>query len=510
MARRQKDVKRPVGMRGPTVATGDWRVMMTTNDFGTMKLLGGHSLRWAAQEESTPGMASLVEYNPRTGKNEIRQFETERKYVMKRDVEIGIPNWGFSPLEEVVFAGVDNDYLRVRSDCPYCDREAFVYTPQTALKEIVDTENLAMGGIDPQNEAIGKTTGFNLNSFADIKGIAASIVSTPATALYAVAWQNPNYCGTASECPGDVIIGGGAIGAEVDEILATLTTTTNRFDTETGIGTGLAAGMEITDLLVVGNVTFATWSDTIDPSTAADGGVLVYKNGVATEAQSGGSVLNTPMFGICIDGDDRVIAVGQDGAIFTAKLTNPLVFTDISIAAETSDLVSIASGGSSVSYIAASDGTAFSLVGNTTQDISTVVKDGLVVSQWTKVESLGYGHVMFGGENGTLSETLDDGTTWDAQQINLGAGDVGAIGGWTYRTFVTIGTSIFERSPLALVDASESTQMDWREVELEGGQEPSGNITDIAVLWWLNGPNNFAFVTDDGEVGYAKACVASC
>lgn len=510
MSRRSKQIQRPVGMRGPTVATGDWRVMMTSSEFGTMKVLGGHLLRWAAQEESTPGMASLVEYNPRTGKNEMRQFETERKYVMKRDVEIGIPTWGFSPIEEVAFAGVDNDYLRVRSDCPYCDREAFVYTPQTALKEIVETENLSMGGVDPQNEAIGKTTGFNLASFADIKGIAASIVSTPATALYAVAWQVPDYCGSASECPGDVIVGGGAIGAEVDEILAVLSTTTSRFDTETAIGTGLAAGMEITDILVVGNVKFATWADAIDPGTATDGGVLVYKNGVATEAESGGSVLNTPMYGVTIDGDNRVIAVGQNGAIFVAKLTNPTVMTDISIAAETSDLVSIASGGSSVSYIAASDGTAFSLVGNITQDISTAVKDGLVVSQWTKVEKLAYGHVMFGGENGTLAETLDDGQTWDAQQINQGVGDVGAITGWTYRTFVSIAGTIFERSPLALVDAAEFAQMDWRELEFQGGQEFSGNITDMAILWWLNGPNNLAIVTDDGEVGYAKACVASC
>lgn len=511
MPSRKRQLKRPVGMHGATMFTADYRVMMSQSVFGRLRRLDGHSLRWAAQEESTPATASLVQFNQQTRKVEMTTVETERKYITKRDFEIGIPPWEWSYLEEVVSAGADYDYFRVRSDCPYCDRRAYLYEPQTKLKEIMETENLSMGGTDPQNEAIGKTTGANLNTFVDIKAISAALTGTPATgALYAVAWMVPDYCGNASECPGEIVVGGVIVGDAVGENAAILSTNISRFDTETHIALGLGATDVITDILVVGETQFFTWADDIDTATAADGGVLVRRNGAVSEAEAGGSVLGNAMYGLTLDGDGRIIAVGQNGAIFVTTMANPTVMTDISVAAETDDFIAIASGGSSVSYIAASNGNAFSLVASQVTDITTDVKDGQTVAIWNKVASLSYGHVIFCGPNGIISETIDDGEVWFSSVLNQGAGNVLAATGHTFRTLVSIDSAIFERSPLELAEENEFASMKWRELELEGGQEPSGNIVDMAILYWLNGPNVLAFVSDEGEVGYGRYCHASC
>lgn len=511
MPSRKRQLQKPVGVKGQTSFAADYRVMMTQQTFGRLRRLDGHSFRWAAQEESTPATASLVQYNQQTRKAEIKTVDTERKFITKRDFEIGIPPWEHSYIEEVVSAGADYDYFRVRSDCPYCDRRAYAYEPQTKLKEIMDTENLALGGVDPQNEAIGKTTGANLNSFIDIKALSASLTGTPATgALYAVAWMKPDYCGNASECPGDIVIGGVIVGDAVGENAAILSTNISRFDTETHIALGLGATEVVTDILVVGETQFFTWSDNIDPSTATDGGLLVRRNGAVSEAEVSGSPIGAPMYGLTLDGDGRVIAVGQNGAIFVTTMANPTVLSDISVAAETDDFIAVASGGSSVSYIAASNGNAFSLVASQVTDITTAVKDGETVAIWNKVASLSYGHVIFCGPNGIISETIDDGENWDASVLNQGAGNVLAATGHTFRTLVSIGNAIFERSPLELAEEDEFATMKWRQLELAGGQEPSGNIVDMAILYWLNGPNVLAFVTDDGEVGYGRYCYASC
>ena len=120
------------------------------------------------------------------------------------------------------------------------------------------------------------------------------------------------------------------------------------------------------------------------------------------------------------------------------------------------------------------------------------------------MEFLGNHHVAFGGASGFFSETLD-GTTWYDQQLNSGSGTVTNIVGETWRVMVSIAGYFFERSVVTLdPDAEVPEEMVWREFKLQGDASLDGNITDMAMLTWMNGPNVLAAVTDAAEIVYAR------
>ena len=102
---------------------------------------------------------------------------------------------------------------------------------------------------------------------------------------------------------------------------------------------------------------------------------------------------------------------------------------------------------------------------------------------------------MIGGAAGYLAETFDGGGTWALRSV-AGSAAVTAIGGSRFRTLVAAGTALYERSLL--------NDNDFVAVNLEGGQELTGDITDISQN--VDGDYNLlALVTDDGEIALGKS-----
>ncbi len=479
--------------------------------FPNVIALPTHAFRLANQEESEPSKAPVVRWNPFTRQLERKDVTTSRKIVTNVEWEIECPPWTHSRVIEAANAGVQADFILFRDATEYKDRKVELYIPSTPLKEPIRTENLKMGGLDPQSELVGKTTGATSPTVVEIWAARGDKVNDlGSNPLYAVCFAAPDYDGIRDEAPGDIIVGGGQIGGATDEILAVMSSEDSQYDTNADLSTGLAAGMKITSLVQVGSQTFATYTDNILPASAADGGILMYDGSTVDEVLLSGSPIGEPLYGIAYDAENqRIVAVGKGGKIFTISRTNALAATDASDVAITGDMVSIAFS-RGTGFIATEEGDAYTFSGVTLTDITTEVVGSIAPSELNRVAYLGNEHVAFGGASGFFSETLDGGESWAPVQLNSGVGNVRAIAGETWRLFVGIDDTFFERSALSLQAGDQiDDTLKWREFALEGGVDLGGNIRDIARLSWMNGPNVFVAVTQAGEIVYMRAAVSS-
>lgn len=509
--KRTQEGIRPVDALG-IFSSSERNMLFVEDNYPTLTALPSHALRLVDQAESEPTQVPIVDWNPRTRQLERTDVNTARKTVTRVDWEVDTPAYTHSKVIELGDAGVIADFILLFDAQNYADRKAEVYRPTTPLNQPRRTENLKMGGLDPQAELIGKITGGTSKGIGEIWAMRADLVNDlGANPLYAVSWAAPDYDGVATECPGAVIVGGGQLGGGTDEILSVLSSDNSRFDTSNELATGLTAGKFITNIIQVGQLTFATYADNINPSTATDGGLLVYDNGAVEEALLAGMSAGVPLYGLAYDTENRrIIATGKGGKIFTISRSAPLVMGDDSDAGVTDHMVAIAVS-KGTGYIACSNGNAYAFTGVAVVDITTEVVSTIAPSALHTVAHLGDEHIAFGGASGFYSETLDGGGYWEATQLNNGAGELRAITGETWRVFVGIDDTVFERSVLSLQAGDQPDDfLKWREFALEGGASLSGNIRSLKMLKWMSGPNVFVGVTDTSEVFYGRAVVASC
>jgi hypothetical protein len=473
--------------------------------------LPSHGFTLTAQEESEPSKAPVTEWNAFTRQLERKDVTTSRKIVTNVEFEIACPPWTHSRVIEAANAGVQADFLLFRDATEYKDRRVEVYSPSTALKEAIRSENLKMGGLDPQSELVGKTTGATTKTIMEIWAARGEKVNDlGANPLYAVCFANPDYDGVRDEAPGEIIVGGGQLGNATDEIMSVMSSEDSQYDTPNDLSTGLAAGQKVTGLVQVGNLTFASYADNILPASATTGGILVYDGSTVDEVLVAGSPIGEALYAIVYDSENqRVIAVGKGGKIYTISRTNYLVATDRSDATVTDDMISIAVS-RGTGYIATDNGNAYTFSGVTLTDITEEVVGAIEPSELNRVAYLGNEHIAFGGASGFFSESDDGGVTWRPTQINNGVGNVRAIAGQAWRIFVGIDDTLFERSALSLQAGDQvDDSLKWREFALEGNVALSGNIRDIAMLNWMNGPNVFVAVTEASEIVYLRAAVSS-
>lgn len=511
--KRTKDRQRPKDASGGLYST-ERNLLLMEETFPRLYHLVSHKFEISDSTQSSPTEVPVAGYDPFSRSIVVTRYESSRKTIEKRSVTLGLPEWPYSKVKEVAQSGVKRDFMVLLNEQDYAERYAEISIPSNGLDQPNKTGVLSMGGTDPSNELITQTSGYVEAANMELWGLSASPTTSPsANPLYAAAWLAPDYDGDLTACPGDAIIGGEQIGAAADEVLSVLTTDNSRFDTENDVTTALAVDSLITSIVLVGTKIVATFANHIDPADvgATAGGIVVYDNGTVSEALLSGSGLATPMYGVAYDRDsDRIVAVGQDGKIVSANIDDLLTLSDLSMTSSPPHLLDIAFGTTAVGYIAAVDGTAWSLTGTITTDISTVVKGSLTPTTLVRVAHLGNEHYAFGGDAGFFSETLDGGKNWTPQALNAGAGTVYAIAGHSWRTMLGINDSFFERSILTIVGDDPNYEMVWRQLDLLGNATLSGNIRDIQILRWMNGYNVFVAVTDAGEVVYAKAAVASC
>jgi hypothetical protein len=425
-------------------------------------------------------------------------------YVTKVGFEISLPPFTSSRMLELAMVGARKDIINYAPGLAYATRKAEIYSPTVGFKDPLFSDSAHMGGGEPSSARRTRTTAAECQTVKEVFGLTAKeVADLGANPLHAVAWLNPDFDGGRTETPQDVIVGGGQLGTEVDEILAVMSSVDDRFDTQSDIDTDLASGNIITDILQIGATTVFTFADNADPTLATAGGIGIYANGIVTVAQLNGSDYVLPMYALEYDSaTDRYIAVGANGKILAAKKTSLTVLSDLSDASVTDDFVDIALR-QGIGYIAAIDGNAYTLSGSVVTDITSAVVGSIAPSTLNSVEYLGNHHIMFGGASGFISETLDL-ETWFPEQINNGAGTVGVIVGETWRTFLGIDGVIHERSVVTFEESDLPEKIDWRILELEGGADLDGTITDIALLDWMAGPNVLAIVTDAAEIAYAK------
>jgi hypothetical protein len=469
--------------------------------------LDGHSLAMPTQDATEQLDIPDTRYDVASKSLVTTMVATKRTKITKRQASIGAPPWDISVLDELEYTGVVRDYMTLRADCEYCNRRAFIYKSHLALGQFTTSENLVKGGPDPTAELIGRTAPLEVNDIVDFRPLIGRVAKdVGANALYAALWQNAGDCSEAVPCPGGLFVGGGQIGGTAAEILASITTSTARFDTVAAINAGLPAGSIITAMILVDNTIVGTFADNINPATATTGGVFYFKNNVVTVGEDSGGVLAEPLYAITREGN-RILAVGKGGATYVA-LKNNLRTGWLEITnAYTGHFLAVASTGN-VTYIASSDGNAYSLTGVVFTDITAVVDPQNDATALNSVTHLGKGHIMFGGTPGFISENrkADNGGTWTVDIIGGGAGTVQTIAGTSERIFIGLDDEIQERSPFTM----ENDIMQFQVFELQGGQTLSGNIRQIVVLDWLYGPNVFAAVTTAGEIVYANPCYASC
>lgn len=484
--------------------SSDLSILLLEGTFPHVIPLISHSLRITDQAESTPTTSPLVFWNPRASQLEMREIERTRTYRMNVKFEVGIPPYTSSRMLELAKAGLRKDLIDYVPSADYSKRLATIYSPETGYKEPIRSEDQHMGGTDPSAARRGYTTGAQAPTLTEVHGLLVSSVNTMSNGIHALAWLNPDYDGGQLESPQDIIIGGEQIGGSADEILSVLSSDDARFDTNTDIATALPASSIITGILQLGSKTVVTFADNIDPTTATSGGIAVYANGLVTEALLSAASVAEPMYAIAYDkNSERFIAVGKGGKTYAGKKTSLTTLSDLSSAATTSNMLDIAVR-NGIGYIACEDGNAFTLSGSVFTDITTAVVGALAPSALNSVAYPGHQHLAFGGASGFYSETLDGGDNWFPEFINSGAGNINKIVGETWRTFVGVDGVLLERSVITPGEGDVPEEFEWRELELTGDSGFTGNITDMALLQWMDGPNVLAIVTDAGEVGYAK------
>ena len=355
---RENEETTPTDARG-VFESSELSVLLMEDNFPWFTHLNAHALRITDQPESTPSTVPVQEWNPATMQIDYREVQRTQTYLMNVSYEVALPAFTSSKLLEIALAGARKDIVDYIPSNDYAERVASIFTPTVPYKEPTHSEDFHMGGADPSAARRSKATGSQTKTIKKIHGMVGNEVNDlGSNAIHAVAWMNPDYDGGRLEAPQNVIVGGDQLGATAPELLSVLSTVDARFDTNTDLDTGESA-MFVTDIIVKGSAVIFTYTDDIDPTAAADGGIYIYKDGVFTECTLSGSPVATGMFALEWDKDtDRFIAVGAGGKIYAANKTTLTILSDLSDSGVTDDMVDIAIG-NGLAYIATIDGNAY-------------------------------------------------------------------------------------------------------------------------------------------------------
>lgn len=469
-------------------------------DYRRLIFLEGHSLVQQTVQQTTPTNLPYAKWNPRTQSLEMQEVATTRRSISRIDFNIGMPAKDYSIMDEIVDSGCIRDVLRMRLDCERCDRLVDLYLPTAPFNQVVDDNELTMGGISPTESLVGRTTGFSSPAKGRMWPLDVAVVATVETSVNEVRWSEGDACADCGFCPDEILLGG-TVDNDPDPddgLFGVLSTDNQLFDTLSSVS-GLPSGAVVTDFIVNGARVVGTFR-----VSTTGGGTFVYENGVLSLGEVGGVAIAEPLTGITRQGD-IYIAVGDDGVIYTAPTIDPLNWTLLNVGS-TDDFTAIATDGQ-INYLATATGDAFTLVGSVLTDITSDVDPNNVATTLNAVHVFGEGHIAFGGAAGFFSESLDGGTSWMPVQLNGGTGTIRAIAGEKWRQFVGVDSVLLERSPLTV---DSEFVMQFAELGLQGGQTLSGNIMSLDVVKRFNAINYLVGSTDAGEIFYGKPCPASC
>lgn len=503
---------KPSGVSGGHNVPHNYRAAMLGEKYPEIVYLDSHSLEISETNRTETGDITFSVWDSASRQLVTRMVPTTSARLQSIRVDVGMPAFDHSYLDEIIAAQCIREIFRGRFDCNYRDRRAEVYIPVQPLDFPEISGQLVSGGTDPTQDAIGRTTGFMTPAFERVLALRGTLAAKYATGVHTVMWQDKTDCSVCSAVPGGIFVGGTQIGDAAGDNVQSLDNSSpaNRWDSASDLALGLAATDVVTDMIALNDALIITWADNIDPATATTGGVKVYRNGSATEVEAAGAAIANALYGITRQGT-RIVVVGADGKVFQTP-TNDILngWTDISDSTVTGHFLDVAAT-PQVVYIASADGKAYGLTGAAIEDITSDVDPAGAASSLNAVSVLdnkrGLVHVLFGGSAGFLSENTDaqNSDNWEVQ--TLGSATITAISGSTWRVLVGGGTTLYERSLLTIENNYEV--MPFKAFSFEAGQVLTGNITAIATAEWLYGHNIAAVATDAGEVAYIRSTVQS-
>ena len=318
-----------------------------------------------------------------------------------------------------------------------------------------------------------------------------SRVADQTNALNAIAFDLDDCVGCSADIWTSLIAAGvPAAGTDAEAQL-----TENRFASVTAVGMLTPNDAIITSLFSQGDVRLATFSDAAI-ATGTIGGVAASFDGGLTWALD--SNITASMFDVNKFAG-QYVAVGGTGAgigllyvsnngidwtsLAPAAITGTNALNRLAVDEEGGAIYFGGEGGKLYKGVISGGTIAVTDISANLPTVSTLI---------SAIAVLGKNHVIVGAAAGYVAESFDGGATFTRLSFTS-ASAVTGLAGTRYRTLLTAGTKVFERSIL--------TGMQFKEVKPQGSAN-TGAFTDLAMA--PGDYNYFAATTDAGEVMFMR------
>lgn len=478
---------------GPASTSKDYEFFMQGDTVVSSPVsLLNHAITSPSQELSDPVTITTVK-KVRGKLRQVQQIVRQAQQI-SLSYTVQFPSALYTPALDLARKGTgcETDFYAVRL-CPGNEQfnHAYIYpdstlAPPSEINDFITTEDDTI-----VQEQTTLTTTERLILWAQH----VSEVFTTATSqdFFAAAFYE-RECEDCDDTLGsyvEMVVGGGTGAANA------LLDTEDRFTASALFSTGAPASVYFRDIWTKGNIIFAGFSDATSVGSGTAGGTII-----STDDGSNFSLdtnITASVYGARKYLNLYLAAGGNGGAApYFAYATDGKTYTPVS-----STLLSATFPISSIA-VDEEDGVFYmttlqpKLIKGEYSGGSIVLTDltstlPATLQQLYRVTVLGRKHIIVGGANGYLAESLDGGDSWDKPAIS-GTGTIAGIAGNRHRTVIGVGSTLYERSVL--------TNFDFKPMTLQTGTTVSGNITAIT-----NPPNEFNYflaVTDEGEVIFTK------